>query len=307
MRNPWRFSFDRATGALWVGDVGQGAREEVDAPVVSGGNYGWRVYEGRLHEQRSDAVQLRELHLRRCSSTRTPAGAARSPAATSIAASRGTLPPGTYVYGDFCTGEIFVWNGATQALLLDTSMSIASFGEDEQGELYVVDLGGNGRAGSPATPLDTAIEYFHAGFGHYFTTSLGHEIAALDAGTFSGWARTGQSFSVDPAGTAGQRERVPLLQRELRAEELALLYAGRQRMRDREGAIRDWQFEGEVFSVTLPDIATARARPATVPLYRHVQRRAERRAEPSLHDEPRHARRRCSRRAGSPKGSGRSA
>ena len=46
MRNPWRFTFDRVTGVQWVADVGQGAREEVDMPIVRGGNYGWRVYEG---------------------------------------------------------------------------------------------------------------------------------------------------------------------------------------------------------------------------------------------------------------------
>ena len=46
MRNPWRFSFDRATAQLWVADVGQGAREEVNTPIVNGGNYGWRIYEG---------------------------------------------------------------------------------------------------------------------------------------------------------------------------------------------------------------------------------------------------------------------
>ena len=50
--------------------------------------------------------------------------------------------PGTYVYGDYCTGEIFAWNGTTQTLLLDTTLNISSFGEDESGELYVVGLGG---------------------------------------------------------------------------------------------------------------------------------------------------------------------
>ena len=48
MRNPWRFSFDRQADQLWVGDVGQGAREEVDTPIIPGGNYGWRVWEGTL-------------------------------------------------------------------------------------------------------------------------------------------------------------------------------------------------------------------------------------------------------------------
>src|SRR5262245_59841728 len=46
MRNPWRFSFDRLTAQQWVADVGQGSREEVDTPIIKGGNYGWRVYEG---------------------------------------------------------------------------------------------------------------------------------------------------------------------------------------------------------------------------------------------------------------------
>ena len=48
MRNPWRFSFDRQTGEQWVADVGQGAREEVNTPILAGGNYGWRVFEGRV-------------------------------------------------------------------------------------------------------------------------------------------------------------------------------------------------------------------------------------------------------------------
>jgi len=55
---------------------------------------------------------------------------------------RATLPAGVYVYGDFCSGEIFVTNGDMQAVLMYTAMNIASFGEDEDGELYVVDRGG---------------------------------------------------------------------------------------------------------------------------------------------------------------------
>ena len=114
-RNPWRFSFDRAAPAQqWVGDVGQDAREEVDTPIVKGGNYGWRVYEGiRLHRQRPGAVRPGQLH-------RLPvfdyAHAGGRCSITGGYVYRGTqdaLPPGTYVYGDYCSGEIFTWDGAT--------------------------------------------------------------------------------------------------------------------------------------------------------------------------------------------------
>jgi len=57
--------------------------------------------------------------------------------------SQNVLPQGTYVYGDFCTGEIFGWDGSIQTILLDTESNISSFGEDEQGELYVVGLEGS--------------------------------------------------------------------------------------------------------------------------------------------------------------------
>jgi hypothetical protein len=55
---------------------------------------------------------------------------------------QGALAVGTYVYGDYCTGEIFGWNGTTQSVLLDTARNVSSFGEDQAGELYVVGLGG---------------------------------------------------------------------------------------------------------------------------------------------------------------------
>jgi len=142
-RNPWRFSFDRVTGVQWVGDVGQGAREEVDMPIMNGGNYGWRVFEGSACTSNDPALCSSPLnyifpifdypHLNgRCSIT----------GGYVYRGSQGALPGGTYIYGDYCSGEILAWDGTTQTVLLDTTSNISSFGEDEQGELYVVNLGG---------------------------------------------------------------------------------------------------------------------------------------------------------------------
>ncbi|HLG17921.1 MAG TPA: BACON domain-containing carbohydrate-binding protein [Blastocatellia bacterium] len=141
MRNPWRFSFDRLTGELYVGDVGQGAREEIDI-VTLGGNYGWRVFEGFLCTNLDPAL---------CSASGfTPpiADYAHALGRCSISGgyvyrgALGSLPTGAYVYSDFCTGEIFMLSGGVQTLLLDTALNVASFGEDEAGEIYVVHLGG---------------------------------------------------------------------------------------------------------------------------------------------------------------------
>lgn len=139
MRNPWRFSFDRATGDLYVGDVGQGAWEEVDL-VTLGGNYGWRLFEGNhcTNLAGCDATGLTFPITEyghtggRCSIT----------GGYVYRGVRSTLPTGTYVYGDYCTGEVFTLTGSAQALALDTSLNVSSFGEDEAGELYVVGLGG---------------------------------------------------------------------------------------------------------------------------------------------------------------------
>ena len=148
LRNPYRFSFDRGgTNQLWVGDVGQGAIEEVDN-VVSGGNYGWRVYEG---------TQCTNLEPTRCSTGANPitqvppvfqytrvldtSGQNRC-SVTGGYVYRGrqnALPVGSYIYADYCTGEIMLWNGTQQSILRDTSNNnLVSFGEDEDGELYVV-------------------------------------------------------------------------------------------------------------------------------------------------------------------------
>jgi hypothetical protein len=123
--------------------VGQGAREEVDTPIVSGGNYGWRVFEGFLCTNIDPAL---------CGSPQNyifplfdydhSGGRCSITGGYVYRGSQGSLPVGTYVYGDYCSGEILGWNGGSQSLLLDTALNISSFGEDEAGELYVVGLGG---------------------------------------------------------------------------------------------------------------------------------------------------------------------
>jgi glucose/arabinose dehydrogenase len=144
MRNPYRYSFDRGgTHTLWVGDVGQDAIEEVDN-IIKGGNYGWRVYEGNQCTGNDPGLCTPSNYLPPVFQYGS-GGAAPQCSVTGGYVYRGVrraLTPGTYVYADYCTGEINLWNGATQFTVLDTARSISSFGEDEDGELYVVGLGG---------------------------------------------------------------------------------------------------------------------------------------------------------------------
>ena len=142
LRNPWRFSFDLVTGVQWVADVGQGMHEEVNMPIERGGHYGWRVYEG-FQCTGNDPPACDPARYRfpifdyphdggRCSIT----------GGYVYRGSQATLPGGTYVFGDFCSGEILAWDGTARRVLLTTGQNITSFGEDEKGELYVVGLSG---------------------------------------------------------------------------------------------------------------------------------------------------------------------
>ena len=166
LRNPWRFSFDRATGDLWIGDVGQGAREEVDfEPRGAGGrNYGWKVMEGTICGEGGFAG---------CSSSAPPppcrSGAYTLPtyeydhssgdcSITGGYVYRGSAMPsfsGQYFYGDYCTGRIW----ANQRLLTPRAANLTTFGEDPTGELYAGT--GDGvllrltEAGLPAGPTPT--------------------------------------------------------------------------------------------------------------------------------------------------------
>lgn len=146
VRNPWRWSFDRGgTNQLWAGDVGQNAIEEISI-ITRGANYGWRVYEGNT---------CTGLDPQLCAGgtnpiTHTPPVHEYSHASGRCSITGGyvyrggirTLPDGAYVYADYCTGEIWMRNGATpQVPLIDTPRLVSSFGEDEDGEIYVVGIG----------------------------------------------------------------------------------------------------------------------------------------------------------------------
>jgi glucose/arabinose dehydrogenase len=148
LRNPWRFSFDRETGDLWIADVGQNLYEEVDlqsAASAGGENYGWRLMEGfHCFNPSTNCASagltmpiLEYSHALGCSIT----GGYRY---------RGARFPrlrGVYFYADYCSGTIW---GATQTngtwsskvMLTTNKIPFTSFGEDSNGELYVVSGGG---------------------------------------------------------------------------------------------------------------------------------------------------------------------
>jgi glucose/arabinose dehydrogenase len=160
LRNPFRFSFDRQTGELFLGDVGQAAREEVDI-IVNGDNYGWRVFEGTLCTGLGPAACVAANFTPPIAEYAHTGGRCSVTGGYVYRGGQDTFPGGTYLYGDFCTGEIFYLlpsNGSgQQGLVLDTELLISSFGEDEAGELYVVSLDGGvfrivAGAGPPPPP-----------------------------------------------------------------------------------------------------------------------------------------------------------
>jgi hypothetical protein len=182
-RNPWRFSFDRVTGRQWVADVGQGAREEVNTPVVKGGNYGWRVYEGSACTGLDPSLCIPGNYIFPIFDYTHSNGRCSITGGYVYRGAQGALPLGTYVFADYCTGEIFSWNGSTQTLLRDTAQNISSFGEDEFGELYVVALGGSVSKIVPSTPCAFAISPSSSNF----TAASGTGTVAVTAGNGCGW------------------------------------------------------------------------------------------------------------------------
>ncbi|MBL8180927.1 MAG: PQQ-dependent sugar dehydrogenase [Blastocatellia bacterium] len=139
LRNPWRFSFDRGgTNQLWLGDVGQDAVEEVDV-ITLGANYGWRVYEGNTCTGLDPTACVPANYT---APIYTYANAGSRCSVTGGYVYRGmqnNFVNGSYIYADYCTGEIFV-NASNSTPLLDTPRLLSSFGEDDEGELYMTGL-----------------------------------------------------------------------------------------------------------------------------------------------------------------------
>jgi glucose/arabinose dehydrogenase len=139
LRNPWRFSFDRASGELWAADVGQNAIEEINI-IRPGGNYGWRAKEGGACYDRAlcnrpgfiDPVH-EYRHGPHCSVTG---------GYVYRGAELGALV-GAYIFGDFCSG--YIWardpNGSVRELAR-SGLKLTAFGEDLAGELYALDYAG---------------------------------------------------------------------------------------------------------------------------------------------------------------------
>ncbi len=150
LRNPWRFSFDRKTGALWIGDVGQNKWEEVDylkPGRPAGANLGWNGYEG-THVY--DAAVAARLNKRALTWPVSQYSHSLGEAVTGGYVYRGGAIPslrGLYVFGDFGSGRVWVMKGpsGTPVALPGADRAagrISSFGEDAAGELYVVDIAG---------------------------------------------------------------------------------------------------------------------------------------------------------------------
>lgn len=219
LRNPFRFSFDRATGRVYAGDVGQGLIEEIDI-ITLGGNFGWRVFEGTRCTNLGPASCSDPGFIRPITEYMHTGGRCSVTGGYVYRGLSGSLPAGAYVYADFCTGEIFQLNNSAVSLLLDTDMLISSFGEDEAGEIYVVDILGNVfRIAGPQPVLSVsaasyrgetlASESIVAAFGSGFSPTIelatpGQEMPTVLAGTSvivtdaNGTARAAPLFFVSP-------------------------------------------------------------------------------------------------------------
>jgi uncharacterized repeat protein (TIGR01451 family) len=154
LRNPWRFSFDRGTRDLWIGDVGYNNWEEIDyrkSGQAAGINFGWRCKEASHILYPNDPTCSNPQFLASVTDPLVEYSHSEGNSVTGGFVYRGKVFPdlqGFYFYGDFINGKIWslyqnqLGEWSTPRLMLDTELGISSIGEDENGELYVVDYNG---------------------------------------------------------------------------------------------------------------------------------------------------------------------
>jgi glucose/arabinose dehydrogenase len=146
LRNPWRFSFDSATGDLWIGDVGQDEIEEIDHVEAAtgngrGANYGWSAYEGTKRFNKDVAADpttvmpVHEYHHGNDGCSVTGGYVYRGAAIPALA--------GAYVFSDYCSGGVRVidpTDPAKSVRIADAPKNVSGFGRDRHGELYVLSV-----------------------------------------------------------------------------------------------------------------------------------------------------------------------
>lgn len=150
LRNPWRFSFDKAIGDLWIADVGQGTYEEINMTsyTTPGLNYGWRCYEGANHPYNTSDCPPESSTTRPIAEYSHNGDGAFKCSITGGFRYRGSLYPsltGLYFFADYCSDEIGVLtpNGADWSMAFPQQYSNkgwTTFGEDNTGELYIAGL-----------------------------------------------------------------------------------------------------------------------------------------------------------------------
>lgn len=139
LRNPWKMSFDVSTGVLWAADVGQSSWEEINV-IEKGKNYGWRFKEGNhcfmpplLCPQQGLTNPIFEYSNTGDNCSITGGYVYRGNTIRSLI--------GKYIYGDYCSGKVWAFDPANKKniLLLNSQFAISSFGQDQAGEIYILD------------------------------------------------------------------------------------------------------------------------------------------------------------------------
>ncbi|MEM1321221.1 MAG: PQQ-dependent sugar dehydrogenase [Bacteroidota bacterium] len=202
LRNPWRFSFDALTGDLWIGDVGQRNREEIDfqaAASPGGENYGWDCREGELSFNAPSNLCTPTLNLTEPVATYKASNFCNS--VTGGYVYRGCRWPdlyGRYLYADYCNG--LMWSilpdgqggWTNEEVFNDPVIDISTFGVDQEGELYVARHGSGiiyqvtmgEELTSPEVDLDGEVVFVPAGLGAYQWFRNGEAIPGADSSAY---------------------------------------------------------------------------------------------------------------------------